>query len=108
MTDRVNMKMVGVPEATLTDWAQRFLKAGFKVARADERESAIAKQIREKKTSKGPSKGIIERKLAAVYTRGTLTGDFLVNDNSTYILSIKVCVCVCGGEFHTLRQRLSI
>lgn len=42
--------MAGVPEATFPDWAARFLALGYKVARADERESALAKQMREKQT----------------------------------------------------------
>ena len=56
--------MVGVPEATFTDWASRFIGlgasasnarvlstlAGYKVARVDEAESALAKELREKKT----------------------------------------------------------
>lgn len=41
--------MAGVPEATFPDWAARFLALGYKVARADERESALAKKMRERK-----------------------------------------------------------
>ena len=43
------MQMVGVPEATLTLWVGRFLGRGFKVARVDEAESMLAKEMREKK-----------------------------------------------------------
>lgn len=35
---------------------------------------------------------IIERKLCAVYTQGTLMGDYVMGDMSNYILSLKVCV----------------
>ena len=52
MTDRVNMCMAGVPEITFPDWAARFLSNGYKVARVDERENAIAKKMRETKTGK--------------------------------------------------------
>lgn len=52
LTDRVNMCMAGVPEATFPEWAARFLAAGHKVARVDERENAIAKKMRESKTGK--------------------------------------------------------
>ena len=41
--------MVGVPEATFTLWACKFLGRGFKVARVDEAETALAKEMREKK-----------------------------------------------------------
>eukprot|EP00055_Hartaetosiga_balthica_P004931 m.13709 g.13709 ORF g.13709 m.13709 type:complete len:1251 (+) comp4189_c0_seq1:110-3862(+) len=88
ISDRVNMCMAGVPEATFTDWAARFLARGYRVAKADERENAIAKKMRENMSGKKGAK-IIERKLAAVYTAGTLTGDFVVGDMSNYIMSIK-------------------
>ncbi|EGD83460.1 hypothetical protein PTSG_04067 [Salpingoeca rosetta] len=88
MTDRVNMCMAGVPEITFPDWAARFLAKGYKVARVDERENAIAKKMRETKTGKkGPK--IIERKLSAVYTQGTLMGDFVIGDMSNFIMAIK-------------------
>eukprot|EP00053_Salpingoeca_punica_P015373 m.141445 g.141445 ORF g.141445 m.141445 type:complete len:1202 (+) comp16694_c0_seq1:90-3695(+) len=88
-TDRVNMKMVGVPEGTFTLWASKFLGLGYKVAKVDERESALAKEMREKKTGQASASKIIERSLSAVYTQGTLMGEFLVGDASTYILSVK-------------------
>ena len=41
----------------------------------------------------GPAKSkIIERVLTAVLTPGTLMGDFVVEENATYIMSIKVCI----------------
>ncbi|EDQ85496.1 uncharacterized protein MONBRDRAFT_29248 [Monosiga brevicollis MX1] len=94
ITERVNMSMAGVPESTMIDWATRFLALGFKVARADERESALAMQMRQRKEAKGgqPNKKlpkIIERKLTTIYTKGTLMGDFVVGDLSSYIMAIK-------------------
>ena len=38
---------------------------------------------------------IIERKLSAVYTQGTLMGDFVVGDMSNFIMSIKVSDAGC-------------
>ena len=38
LTDRVNMRMVGVPEASLDMWATQFVAAGYKVARVDQME----------------------------------------------------------------------
>jgi len=43
LTDRVNMRMVGVPEASLDMWATQFVAKGHKVARVDQMESALAK-----------------------------------------------------------------
>jgi DNA mismatch repair ATPase MutS len=33
---------------------------------------------------------IIERSLTTIYTKGTLMGDFVVGDMSSYIMAIKV------------------
>eukprot|EP00730_Choanoeca_flexa_P003225 TRINITY_DN11332_c0_g2_i4.p1 TRINITY_DN11332_c0_g2~~TRINITY_DN11332_c0_g2_i4.p1 ORF type:complete len:1069 (+),score=317.75 TRINITY_DN11332_c0_g2_i4:188-3208(+) len=94
ITERVNMSMAGVPESKMTDWAARFLALGFKVARADERESALAMQMRQRKeakSGKAPKKAakIIERKLTTIYTQGTLMGDFVQGDMSSYIMAVK-------------------
>lgn len=95
LTDRVNMRMVGVPEASLDMWASQFVAKGYKVARVDQMESALAKEMRErdgqsdKKTPKKEDK-VIRRELAAVLTSGTLvdTG-MLQGDMSTYCMAIK-------------------
>ncbi|KAH9868734.1 hypothetical protein J1614_007806, partial [Plenodomus biglobosus] len=96
LTDRVNMRMVGVPEASLDMWATQFVANGHKVARVDQMESALAKEMRERddvgeksKSSKKADK-VIRRELAAVLTSGTLvdTG-MLQNDMSTYCMAIK-------------------
>ncbi len=80
LTDRVNMK---VPQAVMADsrwwacprrrsrcaptplrahgrWACKFLGRGFKVARVDEAESALAKSMREKKVHSIPSEPSFE------------------------------------------------
>ncbi|KAF2132105.1 DNA mismatch repair protein Msh6 [Dothidotthia symphoricarpi CBS 119687] len=96
LTDRVNMRMVGVPEASLDMWANQFVAKGYKVARVDQMESALAKEMRErdgnsdkKKTPKKEDK-VIRRELAAVLTSGTLvdTG-MLQGDMATYCMAIK-------------------
>ena len=94
LTDRVNMRMVGVPEMSLDHWANQFVARGFKIARVDQRESALGKEMRErdgKQTGK-PQKEekIIRRELACVLTSGTLVnGNMLQDDLSTYCVSIK-------------------
>ncbi|KAH7406171.1 muts domain V-domain-containing protein [Phaeosphaeria sp. MPI-PUGE-AT-0046c] len=93
LTDRVNMRMVGVPEASLDMWATQFVAAGYKVARVDQMESALGKEMRERDDKKAAAKKadkVIRRELAAVLTAGTLvdTG-MLQNDMSTYCMAIK-------------------
>ncbi|KAL1796339.1 hypothetical protein ACET3X_004879 [Alternaria dauci] len=96
LTDRVNMRMVGVPEASLDMWATQFVAAGYKVARVDQMESALGKEMRERddkgKTPKkaGKENKVIRRELATVLTSGTLvdTG-MLQSEMSTYCMAIK-------------------
>lgn len=95
LTDRVNMRMVGVPEASLDMWASQFVAKGFKVARVDQMESALAKEMRERGDKKPAAKAkkedkVIRRELASVLTSGTLvdTG-MLQSDMATYCMAIK-------------------
>ncbi|KAF4626298.1 hypothetical protein G7Y89_g11862 [Cudoniella acicularis] len=97
LTDRVNMRMVGVPEMSLDHWANQFVAKGFKIARVDQCESALGKEMREadgknKKGGKTPSKAdkIIRRELACVLTGGTLVeGSMLQDDMATFCVAIK-------------------
>ena len=94
LTDRVNMRMVGVPQMSLGHWANQFVAKGYKIARVDQRESALGKEMRERdgkqpgKTSK--EEKVIRRELACVLTGGTLVdGAMLQDDMSTFCVSIK-------------------
>lgn len=102
LTDRVNMRMVGVPESSLDHWANQFVAKGYKIARVDQCESALGKEMREREGSEGfPGKNgitgakkkedkIIRRELACVLTGGTLVeGSMLQDDNATYCVAIK-------------------
>ena len=97
LTDRVNMRMVGVPEMSLDHWANQFVAKGYKIARVDQCESALGKEMREREDSQGPpGKGakkpdkIIKRELACVLTRGTLVeGSMLQDDMATFCVAIK-------------------
>ncbi|KAI8987059.1 muts domain V-domain-containing protein [Pilobolus umbonatus] len=91
MTDRVNMRMVGVPEMSFDYWAAQFIAKGFKVAKVDQMETAIGKSMREKKDSSlTKADKIIRRELTSVLTAGTLVDSgLLTNDMSTYCMSIK-------------------
>lgn len=91
LTDRVNMRMVGVPEMSLEMWANQFVAKGFKIARVDQKETALGKEMREKDDKTVKKKGdIIHRELACVLTAGTLVdGTMLTDDMSTYCVAIK-------------------
>ncbi|KAJ5308958.1 hypothetical protein PENANT_c020G07362 [Penicillium antarcticum] len=94
LTDRVNMRMVGVPEMSLDHWANQFVAKGFKIARVDQSESALGKEMRERDGKKpGKEDKIIKRELASVLTAGTLVeGSMLQDDMSTYCVSIKEAI----------------
>ncbi|KAI8969051.1 muts domain V-domain-containing protein [Mycotypha africana] len=97
LTDRVNMRMVGVPEMSFDYWTAQFIAKGYKVARVDQMETAIGKSMREKadtKTSKADK--VIRRELTSILTAGTLVDSgLLTNELGTYCMSIKE---VCGDE----------
>lgn len=94
LTDRVNMRMVGVPEASMDTWLNQFAAKGFKIARVNQVESALGKEMRERdgKPSGQTAKQdkVIRRELATVLTSGTLVdAGMLQDDMSTYCVSIK-------------------
>ncbi|KAI8997992.1 muts domain V-domain-containing protein [Gaertneriomyces semiglobifer] len=93
LTDRVNMRMVGVPESSFEHWAAQFIAKGYKVARVDQAETAVGKAMREREAKEaGKKKGedkIIRRELTCVLTAGTLvdTG-LLTTDMATYCMAL--------------------
>lgn len=90
LTDRVNMRMVGVPEASLDHWANQFVAKGYKIARVDQMESALAKDMRERELKNKKEEKVIRRELACVLTGGTLVdGGMLQDDMATYCAAIK-------------------
>ena len=93
LTDRVNMRMVGVPEASLHTWANQFVAKGYKIARVDQVESALGKEMRErdnKQPGKAAKDKVISRQLASVLTSGTLVDSGMLQDDmSTYCVAIK-------------------
>ncbi|KAI8389422.1 muts domain V-domain-containing protein [Blakeslea trispora] len=89
MTDRVNMRMVGVPEMSFDYWTAQFIAKGHKVAKVDQMETAIGKSMREKSAASKADK-VIRRELTSVLTAGTLVdAGLLTNELSTYCMSIK-------------------
>lgn len=90
LTDRVNMRMVGVPEVSLDMWASQFIAKGHKIARVDQKETALGKEMREKGTKGAKEEKIIRRELACVLTGGTLVDESMLQDDmATYCVAIK-------------------
>ncbi|GAA5837892.1 hypothetical protein JCM9279_004059 [Rhodotorula babjevae] len=103
LTDRVKMKMVGVPESSFDMWASKFLSQGYKVGRVDQCETALGAEIRNKDDkksgakAKGKSAGkqangkeIVRRELKSVLTGGTIVdGTMLTDDMSNHCVAIK-------------------
>ncbi|KAF5093221.1 hypothetical protein D0Z03_002501 [Geotrichum reessii] len=85
---RANMKLAGVPEMSFDYWAAAFIAKGYKVARVDQVETKLAKEMRESGNKKEDK--VIRRELTCVLTGGTLVDDaMLVNEMSTYCMSVK-------------------
>lgn len=90
MTERINMTMVGVPESSFDMWASQFIAKGHKIARVDQKETAIGKEMREKDNKGGKEEKIIRRELGCILTGGTLMDEFLLQDEmATYCVAIK-------------------
>ncbi|KAJ2551510.1 DNA mismatch repair protein msh6 [Coemansia sp. RSA 1933] len=88
MTDRVNMRMAGVPESSFDHWVAQFLAKGHKVARVDQMESKLAKDMRERGASK-KGDSLVMRELTGVLTLGTLVDpSLLTQDLATYCMAI--------------------
>lgn len=90
MTDRVNMRMVGVPESSLDYWVNQFIAKQYKVARVDQMETNLGKEMRERDTKSKKVDKVITRELACVLTGGTLVdGGMLQDDMAAYCVAIK-------------------
>ena len=91
LTDRTNMRMVGVPESSFDHWAAQFIAKGYKVARVDQMETALGKVMRERgKTQAKAAPKVIRRELHSILTAGTLTDSgLLTNEMATYCMAIK-------------------
>ncbi|KAK4686504.1 DNA mismatch repair protein MSH6, partial [Tremellales sp. Uapishka_1] len=87
LTDRVKMKMVGVPEQQFDLWSAKFLAAGYKVGKVVQTETALGNQMR---TQGKPGKEIVHRELQQIFTTGTIVdGGYLNSDDANHCVSIK-------------------
>ncbi|KAJ2159010.1 DNA mismatch repair protein msh6 [Coemansia sp. RSA 552] len=88
LTDRVNMRMAGVPESSFDHWVAQFLAKGYKIARVDQMESRLAKDMRERGSSKKGA-ALVVRELTGVLTAGTLVEpSLLTQDLATYCMAL--------------------
>ncbi|CAH6719357.1 DNA mismatch repair protein Msh6p [[Candida] jaroonii] len=88
---RANMKLAGIPEMSFDYWAREFINSGYKVAKVDQKESLLAKEIRGKNGQiNSKEEKVIKRELTCVLTGGTLTDLNMISDDmAVYCLSIK-------------------
>ncbi|KZT62465.1 DNA mismatch repair protein Msh6 [Calocera cornea HHB12733] len=112
LTDRVKMKMVGVPESSFNFWAAKFLAKGYKVGRVDQAETQLGAEMRVAKhgnSAGGSGKEIVRRELNKVLTNGTLVDpELMVDDEAGHCVSLKgenntfgVCTLdAATGEFN--------
>jgi len=93
LTNRISMTMVGMPVQSFDYWAAQFIAKGHKVAKVDQSETAIGREMRDReKSAKGDKKDtLIRRELVSVLTGGTLVDEVMLQgDMSTYCVAIKV------------------
>lgn len=84
---RANMNLAGIPEMSFEYWAKEFINHGYKVAKVDQKETLLAKEMRGGSTKE---EKIIKRELSGVLTGGTLTNlEMITDDMATYCLSVK-------------------
>ncbi|VEU21558.1 DEKNAAC102521 [Brettanomyces naardenensis] len=89
-TGRANMRLAGIPEMSFDYWAKRFVDEGYKVAKVDQKESMLAKEMRERNSKGKKASKVIQRELECVLTCGTLTDEnMLTDDMAKYCLAVK-------------------
>eukprot|EP00762_Andalucia_godoyi_P001324 ANDGO_04803.mRNA.1 DNA mismatch repair protein msh6 len=86
MTDRVNMRMAGVPESSFEFWASKLVAKGYKVGRVEQMEPAKAAAAKAGPSSKPK---ICERQLCQILTSGTLTElDMMTSEEACYLMCL--------------------
>ncbi|KAG8973234.1 DNA mismatch repair protein msh6 [Tulasnella sp. 425] len=99
LTDRVKMKMVGVPEYAFDLWASKFLAKGYKVGKVEQAETMLGAEMRmaaekekggKAKAKAPPPDKIVRRELRKVLTNGTLVdANMLQDDQAGHCLAIR-------------------
>lgn len=95
MTDRVSMRMVGIPCDKFDYWAGKLVHQGFKVTCVEQTESVIGKSKRTRDDDDGST--VLKREVSRIITPGTLVSENLLKDhNANYLLSIVECILEYG------------
>jgi DNA mismatch repair protein MSH6 len=92
VTDRVNMRMVGVPESSFNEWAAKFLARGYKITRTEQTEttSDMKKRKTQARGTFTKKEEVIARGVTGILTPGTINDpELLSSRTSTYFLAIK-------------------
>lgn len=88
-----SLRMAGVPDYTFDTWAGQFIAKGYRVARVDQMESILGKDLRDRAAGAKKEK-IVRRELTQVLTQGTLVdSNMLLTEMSTFLMSIKETDC---------------
>lgn len=86
LTDRVNMRMAGVPESSYFYWASKVLGLGMKVGRVDQTVSATTMAAQ----TVGKKAAVCTRALAQLLTAGTLVDESLLDGAAAvYVLAVR-------------------
>ena len=102
VSERVNMKMAGVPESNYESWAAKFILKGYKIAKVDQSENAIGKKIREQD---GKKDKIINREIKEIITPATVyNNEYLQSCFPVYLAVLiqhsKCNFTECTGPIH--------
>ncbi|KAG2378938.1 hypothetical protein C9374_007576 [Naegleria lovaniensis] len=88
MTERVNMRMVGIPEQSFKTYAAKLINLGYTIVRVEQVETA--NEMKARKKEKGTSKECMQREICEITTLSTITDlDYFPDCTSKYLLCIK-------------------
>lgn len=89
MTDRVNMRMCGIPEGQFSTYATRLVALGYKVGRVEQMETMNAMQKRASKEKVKAASTVCERELCEILTQGTVSDEsMLEGPQANFLLSV--------------------
>jgi len=89
MTDRVNMRMCGIPEGQFSPYATRLVALGYKVGRVEQMETMNAMQKRASKDKVKAASTVCERELCEILTQGTVSDEsMLEGPQANFLLSV--------------------
>eukprot|EP00741_Cyanophora_paradoxa_P001422 tig00000489_g1375.t1 len=89
LTDRVNMRMCGVPESTFEMWAAKLVARGYKVVRVEQMER-LRDADRRRAQGGGKETKVCQREVCGVLTAGTLVEEAMIaSPEAVYLLALR-------------------